>query len=283
MGGCAAVQLVGEHTSFVGTLAHGISSISFPSTFPLSYRIIPKSSLSHCSDLRLSALLFNILVTTFIFLVLRPKALTLFWSMVCIGFWHITFFSSPRGEPPPISDAFGFFLPTLFIAYAFWLHAFRYALPAFDSAPIERAVLYLIPFWCGALINVITASLPIDRFLVSDLNRPGAAGTFAAIAIIVVAILVNQIRVIRKTKWLPKYLAYYGIGALVLFVLSLLPGLTLRMHHYFFAIIFMAGTAFPTRLSAVYQAFLLGMFLEGASRWGFDSILQTVDEVSVSR
>lgn len=37
----------------------------------------------------------------------------------------------------------------------------------------------------------------------------------------------------------------------------------------------MPGTAFVTRPSAIFQGFLLGLFLEGAGRWGFDSILET--------
>lgn len=38
----------------------------------------------------------------------------------------------------------------------------------------------------------------------------------------------------------------------------------------------MPGTAFVTRPSAVFQGFLLGMFLNGVGRWGFDTILATV-------
>lgn len=39
------------------------------------------------------------------------------------------------------------------------------------------------------------------------------------------------------------------------------------------------GTAFPTRPSAIFQGFLLGMFLNGAAAFDFDSILQTAVEV----
>lgn len=62
-------------------------------------------------------------------------------------------------------------------------------------------------------------------------------------------------------------------------VLSQLPGLELRLHHYILAIIFMPGTAFPTRLSAIYQGYLLGMFLNGVAAFGFDPILQTALDV----
>lgn len=37
----------------------------------------------------------------------------------------------------------------------------------------------------------------------------------------------------------------------------------------------MPGLAFVTRPSALFQGFLLGLFLDGIGRWGFDSILQT--------
>jgi len=37
----------------------------------------------------------------------------------------------------------------------------------------------------------------------------------------------------------------------------------------------MPGTAFVTRPSAIFQGFLVGMFLDGAMRWGMDSILQS--------
>ena len=40
------------------------------------------------------------------------------------------------------------------------------------------------------------------------------------------------------------------------------------------------GTAFPTRLSAIYQGLLLGMFLNGIAAFGLDSILQTAEDVS---
>lgn len=147
--------------------------------------------------------------------------------------------------------------------------------------PIERAVWYLAPFWCGALINVITARLPLDRLTPSDIQRqPGALATIIVIVAVVAATVINQVVwVIRKTGWLPRYLVYYAIGGAVLLVLSQLPGLELRIHHYFYPILLIPGTAFPTRLSAAYQALLLGIFLDGAARWGFASILQTAAEV----
>ena len=62
-------------------------------------------------------------------------------------------------------------------------------------------------------------------------------------------------------------------------VIALLPGLEFRLHHYIISMVLIPGTAFPTRLSAIYQGFLLGMFLNGVAAWGFDSILQTAADV----
>lgn len=231
-------------------------------------------------DLRDYALAFNILVTALLFLVLRPKPIILYWCLVCIGFWYISLYSEPQGYPPPLDTAFAIFLPTLFVAYAFWRLAFRFVLPAFTNAPLERAVWYLAAFWPGVLLNIVTAGIPIDRLVGSDIGkRPGAVTAVIVIGLILLAIVVNQIRVIRKTGWLPKYLAWYIAGALVALVLSQLPNLQLRLHHYIFAMALIPGTAFPTRLSAIYQAFMLGMFLNGVAAWGFDSILQTAEDV----
>lgn len=146
--------------------------------------------------------------------------------------------------------------------------------------PLEGAVWYLAPYWAGVLTNLTTDKIPISRLTASDLSkRSGAISALVIIIVIVTAIVINQIRVIRKTGWLPHYAGWYIIGGLVTLVISLLPGLQLRLHHYILSMVFIPGTAFPTRLSAIYQGFLLGMFLNGAAAFGFDSILQTAAEV----
>ncbi|KAG6818053.1 hypothetical protein H0H87_009208 [Tephrocybe sp. NHM501043] len=250
-GGCASLELVGNFTNFLPT-----------------------------TDNRDGALAFNVIVTWILFVIFRPKALVQYWCLVCIGFWHVSLFSQPRASPPPLSDAFGTFLPTLFIAYVFWRLAFRFVLPEFSKAPLEASVWYLAPFWAGVLTNITFDKIPISRLTASDLTKRSGAITALVIIIIIVAILaINQVRVIRKTGWLPHYLKWYIIGGLVILVISQLPGLQLRIHHYIISMVLIPGTAFPTRMSAIIQAFLLGMFLNGAAAFGFDSILQTAAEL----
>jgi len=130
------------------------------------------------------------------------------------------------------------------------------------------------------LFNILTDKIPIDRLLGSDISqRPGAVVALVVIIIVLTVIVINQLRVIRKTGWLPYYLGGYIVAGLIMLVLALLPGLQFRLHHYFAALLLMPITAFPTRLSAIYQAFVLGMFLNGGAAFGFDSIVQTPAEV----
>ncbi|KAH8102430.1 hypothetical protein BXZ70DRAFT_928537 [Cristinia sonorae] len=275
-GGCATVQVVANFTDFLPFTANGLTSIGFPTIFPVGFRLRPTNNLSSCSDLRNPALAFNVLITALIFLVLRPRPIIAFWCLVCIGFWHVSLFSQPQSTPPPLDTAFAIFLPALFVSYAYWRLAFRFVLPIFSRMPLEGTVWYLGPFWVGVLSNVVFDKIPISRLTASDITqRKGGIIAFVIILIVLVCIAVNQVRVIRKTGWLPYYLRWYIIGGLVILVLSQLPGLELRLHHYIFATALMPGTAFPTRLSAIYQGLLLGIFLNGVAAFGFASILQT--------
>ncbi|RMD42197.1 hypothetical protein DV735_g2918, partial [Chaetothyriales sp. CBS 134920] len=84
--------------------------------------------------------------------------------------------------------------------------------------------------------------------------------------------LEKTIHWIRISGNMPKYLAIYGTMVLSLLILLLLPGQRLRIHHYILALLFMPGTAFRVRPSLVYQGLLLGLFINGAARWGYASI-----------
>ncbi|KAG8744691.1 hypothetical protein FRC10_009605 [Ceratobasidium sp. 414] len=162
--------------------------------------------------------------------------------------------------------------------------------------PLERAVWYLAPFWAGVHFNVLTAKIPIDRLVSSDLRRPGAVTALVIIVIVVAVIVANQVRIIRKSGAFFYYLWRYALAGIIAAVLASLPTLTFRLHHvgtrgvqkyyttdkpaqYIAATVLTPLTAFPTRLSAIYQAFLLGMFLQGVAKFGFDSILQTAAEL----
>ncbi|KDN39566.1 LOW QUALITY PROTEIN: hypothetical protein RSAG8_08722, partial [Rhizoctonia solani AG-8 WAC10335] len=279
-GGCGILRLIGNYTNFLPAAAHGVSSIGFPSVFPSSFRFLDSTSPGSCIDLRSYALAYNVICTSILMLLLRPEPIWIFWCLLCVGFWHITLFSDPRSAPPLLSDGFGTFLPALFVGYAFWRTAWRFTLPKFEGMPLERVVWYLAPFWAGVYFNVLTAKIPIDRLVASDLNRDGALTALVIVAIIVLTIILNQVWVIRHDEMNVLLLSLeYILAGIAVAVLASLPGLTFRLHHYIAAILLMPLTAVPSRVSAICQAFLLGMFLQGVAKFGFDSILQTATEL----
>lgn len=280
-GGCATVNLVGQFTDYLPATSLGLSSVGFKSSFPMSYRLTTDSTLGQCTDLRNVALAVNILATCLLFIVFRPKPIMLYWFLVCIGFWHVALFSQPQQEPPPLDVAFGAFLPTLLVGYGLWRVSWRFTLPAFANAPFEAMVWYLAPYWAGVLTNLTTANIPINQLTADDITQqPGGLTALVIIVLVVVALVVNQVRVIRKTGWLPWYLGWYVSGGLVALALAFLPGLQFRLHHYIISMALFPGTGFPTRLSAIYQGFLLGMFLNGVAAFGFASILQTAADLA---
>ncbi|KZV74211.1 hypothetical protein PENSPDRAFT_648216 [Peniophora sp. CONT] len=280
-GGCVTVDLVGAFTGYLPSSRHGMDAVGFASSFPLSFRLSKNNSLSQCTDLRSIALAFNAIITFVIFAIFRPRPRALYWALICIGFWHVSLFSQPRSSPPDLEFAFATFLPTLFVCHTFWLYAARWVLPELlQRIPLEGAVLYLGPYWITVLNNLTLDRLPVDRLMIGDITRrAGGLATLVAGIVVIVFAIFKQVLVIRRAGHLPQYLKGYGIGAGVTLVLALLPTLNLRVHHYIFAIMFIPGTAFPTRLSAVFQGFLLGMFLNGVAAWGFDGILQTTDNL----
>ncbi|KAG2023073.1 LCCL domain-containing protein [Coprinopsis cinerea AmutBmut pab1-1] len=273
---CARLHLVGEFTNFLAHKANGVESSGFPTTFPLAFRFSKDTGIGKCNDLRDAGLAVGVVATAILFLVLQPKPIVLYWSLICIGFWTISLFTDSGTAVPDLERQFGRFLPLLFISYAFWRGALRYTLPAIVKAPIEGFILYGSGFWVGVLNNKTFDQLPLSRLTASDLNkRPGSLATFIILLLVVFICGVNQARIMRKTGWLLFYVRWYAAAGVVLLVLALLPTLSLRLHHYILPMLLLPATAFPTRLSAIYQGVLIGLFLHGVARWGYDSIVQT--------
>lgn len=278
-GGCLTLQAIGSYTNFLNSTQNGISSTYFDSEFPFAYRFVDTSQ-KDCRDLRDDILIYNTVMSTAFGLLVRASAGVFYWVSVCFGFWHVTLASDPREFPPDLAGAFGSFLPTLFFSYAFYRFAYRWVLPAFNNRIFERTIWFYGPFWVFLLSNYTLDRIPIDRLTASDIKQQ--AGGIAAIVVLVIVLVIvaiNQVRVVRLTGWLPYYLGWYIVGGLIILILSQLPGLVLRIHHYIAALCLIPATAFPTRASLIYQGILLGLFLNGAARWGFDSILQTVADV----
>ncbi|GAA5848811.1 hypothetical protein JCM3766R1_005315 [Sporobolomyces carnicolor] len=277
-GGCGRLEFVGEFTSYRGGKRNGVESVDFPSTFPSSFRFVESVDQASCKDLRNDILGFDVAMSVIFSFFIRPAPQAFFWGLLVFGYWHVVLVSDPSAMPPDVSTGFKYFLPALFVGEAFWRHCWRYVAPAFERSGyiLERTVWYLLGFWFGLLNNVSLAWIPINRLTPQDIKKePGGLVAVICLAAFLFFAVVNQLRVIRRTGWFFFYLKWYVVGGIVIGILAALPGLQFRLHHYFAAICLMPGTAFVTRPSAIFQGFLLGLFLQGVGRWGFDSILET--------
>ena len=119
----------------------------------------------------------------------------------------------------------------------------------------------------------------IQRLTVHDLRQPGALLTLALIVVGVTCIAIFQAWAFRIEGRMPRYLAFYASVGTLLLVLMAIPRTNIRIHHYILALILLPGTSLQTRPSLLYQGFLVGLFINGIARWGFDSILQTPREL----
>ncbi|CEH15644.1 hypothetical protein CBOM_04391 [Ceraceosorus bombacis] len=279
-GGCGTLWLGGASTSYESAARNGLTSIGFNSTFPVSFFFDESAQQSGCHDTRERGYALNVALLAFVAFVLRPKRIVYFWILVCTGFWHINMLSEPRAYPPKVGGPVGDFLPTLFGAYVIWRVAVRYVWPAFERLPIEREIWTLGFFWIGTMLNVVFANVPLQRLVASDIaSQPGALTALIVIIVVVIIIVVNQIRVIRKVGALPKYLALAVVGGIIVGLCAAVPTTGLRLHHYIIALVLVCFCAFPTRLSLIYVAFCLGMYLNGVGRWGFDPIATDIADI----
>ncbi|SNX85391.1 uncharacterized protein MEPE_04100 [Melanopsichium pennsylvanicum] len=275
-GGCGSVRLIGDYAGFQQSKSNGIDSVGFDSVFPVAYRFETTQGEGQCTDRRYQGYILNAILSALVGFALRPKPIVFFWILACVGYWHVNLVSYPRSYPPPIGSAIGDFLPFLFTCYAIWRLIFRFVWPNFFARlPIESTVWTLGLWWIGVLLNVVFDKVPIQRLVARDIQQqPGSLVAVIIIAIVVLIIALNQIRVMQKTGYLTKYLCLYVIGGVLIGLAAAVPNETLRLHHYIIALVLLPACAFPTRLCLMYVAFLLGMFTNGVARWSFDGLLE---------
>ncbi|KAK2032049.1 LCCL domain-containing protein [Colletotrichum zoysiae] len=276
-GGCGVVRLVGRHVGFVSSERNDVESIGFDSYFPLSFTF---ESDIECKarDLRWILLAVSVVFTTVLSLFTASPAL--FFFSVFVGvFWHVGLASDPPNHysvADLVSNIVGKFLPAMFCAWVIYdKMGVRRTLTGL-TAQVEKTVLWLGGCWVGALSNYTFSWIPIQRLNSHDLNQqPGAKAALAAIIIVLVVIVAQQVWYFRQEGRLLKYLKLYLLFLGGILVCLVLPDLSLRIHHYILALLLLPGTSMQTRPSLLYQGLLVGLFINGVARWGFDAVLQT--------
>jgi len=278
-GGCGVALLAGGQSNFTSTQRHGIQSFAFDSNFPKSFTFVSGLSSTCVRDLRWPLLAVTCGFTTILSLCTTSPQV-FFPSVFTMLFFHVGLVS----DPPNHSDyasltsiIIGRFLPAAFVAYVIYRYSVKPQQTGL-TATIERTVLWLGGAWVGSLNNYTFDFIPIQRLTPHDLQaQAGAKLALVCVVLLIFSIAVGQVWYLRLEGRLPRYLAIYSIFVAGLLLCVALPPLNLRIHHYFLAILLLPGTRTQTRPALLYQGILIGLFINGVARWGFDSIMQTTN------
>ncbi|PNY26021.1 Uncharacterized protein TCAP_04043 [Tolypocladium capitatum] len=276
-GGCGVVKLVGRQQDFASSPRNGITSIGFDSYFPLSFQFVPDTGCS-AEDTRWSLLAVSVVFTAALSLFTASPAVFFFPTFIGI-FWTV---GMALDSPPHktvaglFSNILGKFLPAMFIAWVMYdKMGVRRTLKGL-TAQVEKTVLWLGSCWVGAMTNYTLDFIPIQRLNKHDLDQqPGARAALAIIIIVLLVIVATQIWFFRKEARFIKYIKLYALFLGGIVIALALPGLNLRIHHYVLALLLLPGTSLQMRPSLLYQGLLIGLFINGIARWGFDPVLQT--------
>lgn len=279
-GGCGVVRLVGERSSYTSSFRNGIESIGFDSDFPKSYSF-EASVQCKARDMRWSLLAVSVVFTSILSLFTTSPAL-FFFTVFSGIFWHAGLVSDPPNHSSfreLFTIILGKYLPVMFVAWVMYdKMAVRRTLKGL-TAQVEKTVLWLGACWVGALDNyTLSPNIPISRLHAHDIHQqPGAVLALFIIVTIILLIVLKQIWFFRQEGRLIAYgKLYLGLLGGVLFCLFLGRwDLNLRIHHYFLALVLLTGTSMQTRPALLYQGLLIGLFINGIARWGWDPILQT--------
>jgi hypothetical protein len=283
-GGSGIVSLIGEQSGFPSIDANGISSIGFTPSFPLSFTFLKAKdadwNTAQCSDPWWSLLIITAVFTCTLS-IFTTSPLLFFGSI----FTNMYFYVALVSDTPDFMDymsmvswAFRGFLPAVFVALVVYHFCILHTLHRL-TAQVEKTVLWLGGCWLGALSNLTFERLPLQRLTPHDLRQPGAMLTLVLILLSVLCIALFQAWAFRLEGRMPQYLTFYACLGLLLLALMAVPHMNVRIHHYILALILLPGTTLQTRPSLFYQGLLVGLFINGVARWGFDSVLQTSGEL----
>lgn len=281
-GGSGVVSKLGEHNDFPSIDANGISSLSFTPSFPLSFTFLEDASgkTSQCKDPRWRLLVITVLFT--VALSISTNSPSVFFGSTAVGLY---FYVALVSDPPDyedymsvVSQAFRGFLPAVFVGLVVYYFCIHHSLEGLN-APIEKTVLWLGGCLLGASSSLTFDKLPIQRLTLHDFQQPGALLGVIIFVLAILFIAIFQAWAFRIEGRMPQYLVFYASISLLLLALMAIPHMNVRIYHYILALILLPGTTLRTRPSLLYQGLLVGLFISGVARWGFDSILQTPGEL----
>lgn len=240
-----------------------------------------QSAAKKCRDPRWILLILSTIFTA-LFGLLTSRPATFFAPIFTMMFFQVGMASDTPNYSNYVSLAstiLGRFLPAALVAALFYQFSVRKTLRN-CKAHVEKTVLWVGAAWVGALSNYTLEKIPIQRLTGHDIRQqPGAIIALVIIVLILFFVILYQCWCLRSEGRLPRFLGLYAIFGISLGILSAMPHLTLRIHHYILALLLLPGTSMQTRISLLAQGLLVGLFINGVARWNFDSILQTAAQL----
>lgn len=284
-GGCAKVNMQGFQTSFPSKEGkHNTHySVNFDSFFPSSYVFVEflDGVSSGCVDPRFLVITLNILFGLPVFYLY--KSIIGYWVVCMVGYWTLVLSFDPPIMVDPyfpetgyelLSIGFQRLLPLCFVLYVEWKCSVKRTLE--NGSSLCKILLWYPLLWLGVMNNVTFDRLPVDRLTPKDLReQPGAATAVGSIAGLIFICAIIQAYSLWKSGRFRKFFKIYIIFIFSLILLSLIPGLNLRLHHYILGIMLVPGCATRGGSAYLFQGILIGLILSGVSKWDFASIVET--------
>lgn len=270
-GGCVKVDFVGAQSSFKGSEKNDQTSLDYSTWFPKSYRLSRVENAYLCEDNSIFVIPLTG-VMALVFLMLRPSKKLFFWVTYVVGYWDVVFFAYPVRSDTFISEAIGTFIASIFVGVLFYKYIAKPVLPG-PNFPIDTYILYSLPILFGLYMNQWATNIP-DFSITAENMEDSTIMTMVltgAAAIFVLAIF--QLYYIRKVKLLPKYIFGYVVIVIACFIFPTFLYLDVHIHHWLVAMLLIPMTRVQLRSSLIFQAILLGVFLNGVARWGLDTPL----------
>lgn len=279
-GGCVTMQFTGPQMEFPATS----ESIGFDSFYPQSFRFLePHKFCENCNDPRVMVALlsisFGILATYF-----DIGGILGYWTTCIAGFWVLILSFDPpsvinpidrESVPKLISLGFKRLLPLCFTLAVIWHFICSHTLSQPSSQVCKTFIWYPL-FWIGMLNNVTFDRLAIDRFTWADMKAmPGSIITTLILFIATLVCGCIQSYQLWKAATIKYYIWGYGILNAAIIMLSQIPGLQVRLHHYIIGMVLLPGTRTKGWTAYIFQGMLLGLIVNGIARWGFSSIEET--------
>ncbi|SCU82557.1 LANO_0B06700g1_1 [Lachancea nothofagi CBS 11611] len=290
VGGCARISMTGEQGSFQSRKGHSNTgmSVNFDSFFPSSFtfRKLLNGYSSRCYDPRIPVVVINIVMSMPVFYLY--EGIYGFWILTIVAYLTIVLFLDPPFIVDPyVDDSFSQLLsiiiqrmlPLAFVLYVLWKCCVRRTLT--NGSSLAKILCWFPTFWLGVMNNVTFDRLPVDRLTVSDFKeQAGALVAVGSIIATIVSCAIVQAYSLWKSGRFRKYLCIYVTLIMGLFLLGILPGLSLRIHHYILGILLVPGCATRGTSAYLFQGILIGLVLSGVGKWDFASIVETKSTLS---